>query len=139
MKTLQYIVKHYPLSLLLGLAIWVLCLIKLPKMELQNVPFIDKWTHFVMYFSLCSALWVEFLRAHSWVLRLGRAVVCAALLPLMMSGVIEIAQEYCTNGNRTGSWLDFLANAVGVAAALCVTFPCLLLYIMCSGKGKRTE
>lgn len=31
-----------------------------------------------------------------------------------MSVVIEILQEYCTGGRRSGDWLDFAANAIGV-------------------------
>lgn len=30
-----------------------------------------------------------------------------------MSGVIEILQEYCTGGRRSGDWLDFAANSIG--------------------------
>ena len=30
-----------------------------------------------------------------------------------MSGLIEILQEYCTGGRRSGDWLDFAANSIG--------------------------
>jgi uncharacterized membrane protein HdeD (DUF308 family) len=33
--------------------------------------------------------------------------------PIIMSGVIELLQEYCTE-TRNGDWLDLMANAVGV-------------------------
>lgn len=35
----------------------------------------------------------------------------------MMSGLIEILQENCTGGRRSGDWLDFAANATGVTLA----------------------
>ena len=34
-----------------------------------------------------------------------------------MSGIIELFQEYCTGGHRSGDWLDFAANATGVTIA----------------------
>ena len=35
---------------------------------------------------------------------------------IVMSGIIEILQEYCTT-YRGGDWFDFLANTCGVIAA----------------------
>ena len=32
--------------------------------------------------------------------------------PVAMSGLIELAQAYCTT-NRSGDWLDLAANAIG--------------------------
>lgn len=36
--------------------------------------------------------------------------------PILMSGVIELAQEYCTEA-RSGEWADFAANSTGVVLA----------------------
>lgn len=33
------------------------------------------------------------------------------------SGAIELLQEHCTDGRRSGDWLDLAANAVGVTLA----------------------
>lgn len=41
----------------------------------------------------------------------------AWLAPIMMSGVLELLQEYCTGGHRSGEWLDFAANSTGVSLA----------------------
>ncbi|WP_253952412.1 hypothetical protein [Xylanibacter muris] len=41
----------------------------------------------------------------------------AWLAPVIMSGAIELLQEYCTNGRRSGDWLDFAANIAGVTIA----------------------
>jgi hypothetical protein len=35
-----------------------------------------------------------------------------------MSGLIELAQAYCTGGRRSGEWLDFLANSTGATLML---------------------
>jgi hypothetical protein len=40
-----------------------------------------------------------------------------ALGLLLFSGAIELAQEYLTEA-RSGEWLDFAANAAGIAAGL---------------------
>ena len=54
-------IKNYPLSSLLVVAIWVVCLIPVPETPLNDVCFIDKWTHFVMYGSLTTVIWFEYL------------------------------------------------------------------------------
>ena len=34
--------------------------------------------------------------------------------PILMGGLIEILQANCTGGRRSGEWLDFFADAIGV-------------------------
>ena len=41
-------------------------------------------------------------------------------MPIIMGGLIEILQSYCTNGNRSGEWLDFLADAIGSTIAVLI-------------------
>ena len=41
--------------------------------------------------------------------------------PILMSGVIELAQVYLTT-YRTGDWADFAANSMGVLLALIVKY-----------------
>jgi len=79
--------------------------------ELEDVAFIDKWTHFVMYGGTCSVIWREYVHSHS---RLNgwHLLLLAWLAPIIMSGCIELIQEYCTE-NRAGEWLDLAANATG--------------------------
>ena len=55
-------IRNYPLSSLLIVAIWVVCLIPVPETPLNDVNLIDKWTHFVMYGSLTSVIWFEYIR-----------------------------------------------------------------------------
>lgn len=113
-KKLRYFLTKYPLSCLLIVAIWVVCLIPIPETPLSEVRLIDKWTHVVMYLVLSSLLWIEYLRAHVRVVK-SRVVLGATLAPLLMGGLVEIVQATCTNGVRNGDWMDFLADAVGVA------------------------
>ena len=37
----------------------------------------------------------------------------AWLAPIIMSGIIELLQAYCTGDRRSGEWLDFAANSIG--------------------------
>ena len=45
---------------------------------------------------------------------------CFLLAPILMSGVIELLQAYCTGGRRSGEWADFAANATGATLALLI-------------------
>ena len=107
-------VKKYPLSLFCIALIWVLSLTPIfPHTPLDNVKFIDKWTHFVMYGGTCSVIWWEYLRQHKH-LDFEKLFFYAWLCPALMSGLLELLQEYCTFGHRNGDWLDFAANTTGV-------------------------
>ena len=111
---LKNIVKRYPATSFLIVVIWVICLLPIPEnVPLGDVPMMDKWTHFVMYGTLCTVMWWEYLRRHEQK-NAGKLFLLAFLAPIIMSGMIELAQAYLTNGNRSGDWLDFVANSIGV-------------------------
>ncbi len=105
-------VRNYPLTLIVALGIWVVCMIPVPETPLDNVRFIDKWTHFIMYGTLTTVIWVEYVLHHttiSW----RRLLIGGALLPALMGGAVELAQAYLTTC-RSGDWLDALCNSFGV-------------------------
>ncbi len=106
-------IKHYPLTLLVVCAICVLSLCKMPETELDDVPFIDKWTHLIMYGGLCSVIWLEYAKNHRPVV-LCRRLWWTIVFPLALSGLMEILQAYCTE-TRNGDWMDMAANSLGVA------------------------
>lgn len=106
-------IKKYPISLFLVVAIWIICLIPIPETPLDDVPMIDKWTHFVMYGSLCSVIFAEYAKRHIQP-NIKRLAICGVLLPIIMGGLIELAQAYCTGGNRSGDWMDWIADSIGV-------------------------
>lgn len=118
-----HFIRKYPLSLLICVAIWILCFIDIPETPLDNVSLIDKWTHIVMYLGLCLVLWWEYLRAYAYIYNKVWAAIGGCLLPMLMGGVIEILQAYCTGGRRSGDWIDFLADAVGVLLAQLICIP----------------
>ena len=106
--------KKYPFSLCCIALVWILSLTPIfPETPFDNVAFIDKWTHLVMYGGTCSVIWIEYLRSHTS-LNARKLFLWAFLAPILMSGLLELLQEYCTGGHRNGDWLDFAANSLGV-------------------------
>lgn len=112
-RLLHHLTSNYPISCLYMAFIWVLCFMDVPHTPLDNITLIDKWTHILMYAGTCATIWYEYLRRHDSIVR-AHVFLLAWLAPLVMSGLIEILQEYCTGGRRSGDWLDFAANAIGV-------------------------
>lgn len=105
--------RKYPFSLICIALIWILSLTPFfPETPLDNVMFIDKWAHFVMYGGTCGVIWIEYIRQHDHP-DYKKLFFWAWMAPIIMSGVIELLQEYCTE-TRNGDWLDLMANAVGV-------------------------
>ncbi len=133
---LYYIVRKYPLSLCIILAVTYLSFFK-PPTEINeiDIPYFDKLAHVCMYFGMAGMLWVEFLRAHRRDHQpLWHAWVGALVCPVLFSGVVELLQEYCTT-YRGGDLLDFAANTLGaVLAALIGYFIVRPLMMRTSGK-----
>ncbi len=110
--------RLYPFSILCIIAIWILSLTPyFPETPLDNVVYIDKWTHLVMYGGTCSVIWWEFLRNNHRVY-FDKLFLYAWLSPVLMSGLLELLQEYCTGGHRNGDWTDFVANTLGCTLAI---------------------
>ena len=116
MNFTSHFIRKYPFSCILIAAIWYLSLFfNAPETPLNNVLLIDKWVHIVMYGGTFTVLWIEYNRQHQqpdyW-----KLLLWAFIAPIVMSGIIELLQEYCTE-TRNGDWLDLLANAIGIALA----------------------
>ncbi len=112
------LVKKYPLSLCCIVIVWILSLTPFfPETPLDDVAFIDKWTHLVMYGGTCTVIWFEYIRNHITLDR-EKLFFYAWLSPIIMSGILELLQEYATAGHRNGDWLDFAANSLGVTLAI---------------------
>lgn len=124
MSKLTKWIKSHPLTVALVIVIWYLSLFTPPKTPLSDIRFIDKWTHLAMYGLLVLTLWVEDWRTRqttaSW-----QRTTALYLAPVAMSGLIELAQAYCTT-DRSGEWLDLAANAAG--ALLGVAAGCLAIH-----------
>lgn len=120
----------YPFTTILLVVIWVLCFIPIPESPLSHVSFIDKWTHIAMYFVLSVSVMYEYQKTHTDNL-VAKYSQYAWLLPVVMGGVIEILQAYCTGGRRSGEWLDFAADALGSTIALLIG----ILLVRCRAKA----
>lgn len=117
MRYLCHLLRKYPLTVVLYIIVMYLSFFTPPKVDLGDVRFIDKWTHIVMYAGTCGVTWIEYLRNHNYSLQKVKLFLLAWLLPVVFSGIIELLQEYCTGGRRSGDWIDLAANAVGVSLA----------------------
>lgn len=136
MRKLSQIARKYPFSILCIALIWILSFVPFfPETPFDDVMFIDKWTHLVMYGGTCTVIWIEYLRRHSTLDR-GKLFFWAWLAPIVMSGIIELLQEYCTT-TRGGEWFDFAANATGVT--LGALLGVLLAYLKIFNKNPRHD
>jgi len=114
--------RNYPFSAICILLIWVLSLAPyFPETPLDHVAFIDKWTHFVMYGGTCAVIWWEYLRSAR---RQSQRAQCSCRCcrqgiwmamggMVALGGLMEQLQAYATT-TRSGEWLDFWADSVGV-------------------------
>lgn len=102
-------IKKYPISLLTIALIWYLCFFTPPSTGLDEVIGFDKVVHFGMYFFLGSVI--------LWEQKRDYRILFALVLPILMSGLIEILQQTCTGGRRSGDIWDFAANSLGAIAA----------------------
>ena len=119
MNKLQHILTKYPFSCIIVIGTWILCFMTIPETPLSSVRFIDKWTHSLIYLVLGISISLEYLRNTKHASP-QFIVVWVWLIPIIMGGLIEILQSYCTNGNRSGEWLDFFADAIGSTIAVLI-------------------
>lgn len=102
----------------IALIIFYLCCFYSPQEQPKDIfPYTDKIVHFLMYLGLSGVAMINYIyrtRGHIIILKL---VLYALILPILYGGAIELIQEYMTD-NRTGEWLDLLADTLGALAAL---------------------
>jgi Na+/melibiose symporter-like transporter len=117
MSFLFHFLRKYPFSMICIAMIWILSLVPFfPETPLDNVEFIDKWVHILMYGCSFIVVWIEYTRKHKQA-DYEKMFFWGWLAPILMSGTIELIQEYCTGGRRSGDWFDLAANATGVTLA----------------------
>lgn len=117
MNYIRHLATKYPITTILIIIIWILCLIPaFPKTPLNNVSLIDKWTHITMYAGTFGIMWIEYLRKKDTFNR-KKILWLGIVAPILMGGLIEILQANCTGGRRSGEWLDFFADSIGVVLA----------------------
>ena len=105
--------RRYPFALLVAVVIVLLSVLPIPDMKVGvEVPLADKWTHMVMYGVLTLVIWFEYRRIHrQW--ETWKLVLFAFLAPIILGGILELVQANLTTC-RSGEWMDFAANTIGV-------------------------
>lgn len=106
--------RKYPLSLLVIAAIVFLSLFNPPKTKLDTVTYIDKIAHVCMYGGLELIIWLEYLRHHAGLEKV-KIILLGIIAPIVLGGAMEVAQALLTQ-NRSGDWIDLVADTVGVLA-----------------------
>lgn len=103
----------------------ILLLTLLPGNELPtppDIPFVDKWTHALMFGALASTLLYDWSRrtgALTW-----RQWIGVALISTLIGGLIEFLQDAMGWG-RSGEMLDFVADAIGAFILPLIFWPLL--------------
>ena len=116
----MHYLKKYPFSWALVIFIFIICLLPVPETPVDEVPGIDKLVHTGMYGFLCLVVMTERLRqVKHRPLKMKHCFVGLFVLPILMSGIIELLQSYATTC-RSGDWWDMAANTLGVVAAWCI-------------------
>ena len=121
MPALKNIVRLFPFTTLCVVLIFILSFFSPPHTPLDNVQMIDKWTHLVMYGGTVGIFWLEYVRSHyrlAFCLPAWCLLLVSVVAPVVLGGLIELLQAYCTGGRRSGEWVDWLADALGVALAV---------------------
>lgn len=110
-------IRHYILSLIVFLIICYLSFFKPPSIEsIPTIPHLDKLVHFLMYAGFSSIIWLDYWRRNRAISKWSSGWYIGCCLPILISGIIELLQEYCTE-HRGGEWLDLLANSLGALVA----------------------
>ncbi|MBR3609071.1 MAG: VanZ family protein [Bacteroidales bacterium] len=75
-------------------------------------PHADKVVHFIMYYGVASALYIDFI----WMGRKLSSVIALATI-LLLAGVTEVGQQLLTE-TRSGDIWDFIFNILGGVVAM---------------------
>ena len=93
-------------------AIAYISLLREPSISLPYVIGMDKWIHAIMYLVLTlTLLWDSQRRSKLWWI--------AGVFSAIFGGFIEVLQEQFFYP-RTGDWMDWLADCIGVIVAIIV-------------------
>ena len=60
------VLRKFPFTTNIIIAIFVLCFINVPDTPLQNISLIDKWTHIILYLCLGVCIALEYFNAYGY-------------------------------------------------------------------------
>ncbi|MDR0427103.1 MAG: VanZ family protein [Dysgonamonadaceae bacterium] len=90
----------------------------LPEISVTNF---DKLVHFLMFGGLSGGVFFENTAYLKNKISYQRIVWGSFFFPIVFGGLIEIIQEY-QSPYRSGDWMDFLYDAIGVLVSLAICF-----------------
>lgn len=106
-------IKSYKFTFIFLVIILFLSFFKPPHFEeVETITYFDKIVHCMIYFVFCSIIWIETRIRKKENIEFSRMLVFALLFPILLSGFIELGQEYLTT-YRGAEWWDFIANSLG--------------------------
>ena len=85
---------------------------KYDNLSFLMFPHADKVIHFLMYFGVASALYIDFI----WLNR-KRATSLVLAITVLLAGVTEVVQQHLTD-TRSGDVWDFVCNVIGGVVAM---------------------
>ena len=112
--------RNYAFSIIIIAIIIYLSFFTPPKNNVPTFPNMDKLVHLCMYGGLTTLLWVQYFWCHKGI-KWSHLILGGIICPIVMSGLIEIGQSNLTE-TRSGEWMDFVANTIGVFLATIVSY-----------------
>lgn len=107
-------------STIVSIVIFLLSAAPVPDVpQLEDVPFFDKWVHFVMYASFTFAMWLDWWRNMRWEMPSVRVIISTFVIPALWGGLMELVQMLLPY--RSGDWMDALANSFGAFLGVIVS------------------
>lgn len=84
--------------------------------DLPKIPHLDKLIHAIMFGGFAGALCFDYSRCHACRKVNAKTMFIFSLVAIAFGGLIELLQNAMQIG-RSGDWLDFIADTVGVIIA----------------------
>lgn len=126
MKLISQYLKTYPISFLGMIAILFVCLAPISTNQISTLENFDKWAHFAMFFTLSTAMWVEYVKSQPRHLPISPQILILFFIALVFSFITEYLQELIRIADRKGDVKDLLADGIGVF----IGFFTALIYIL---------
>ena len=116
-------IRAYKLSSVAYVLIFIASVVPIPDIKpLRDFNLLDKWVHFVMYGVLSLCVWWDIYHIRRTKDFTTKDFRRTTFYPMVFGGLMELVQRYCTNGLRSGDWIDFIANTIGVALGFIIGF-----------------
>ena len=105
--------KRYFWSILISAIVIIISIIPIPEVpQLEGVPLMDKWVHFLMYGAVACCVWYDYYRNRKDKKITKNSVFWTLAYPILLGGLLELWQNYLTTC-RSGEWLDLFADSIG--------------------------